>query len=433
MPQKLINVLILISFTVFISSCASKPKALTAEEQSEKLADALVNGGYVSASNLAINSVREVWRHDAIELDIMMTAPTASGSYPLVIYLPSLGEDASAARLWREAWAKAGYAVFSMQPLSIGQALKELKPEQNKLKNEDKENEIANDDSPDDVEDGGWFSSKKDRKPSGNDRASELRYLGHEYFAIDSLKNRMEQLFWAYQQLKVRANLQVPLFANANFSKVVLVGYDLGAQTVAGVLGEEFKATLPTNTELKPLAAIALSPSIDLAEGNVRNRFQKLHLPMLVITGSEDNDPYAISSASVRSAMWEFAPAGGKYLLLLKGAVHPLLAGSNMGGGRDRSIQGPNDEMRGGRGLLQLSNQYGAGGNHGHDGGFPGGFMDDKSKERDAGLAYKQVAAVLSTSSAFLDLVVKNDQFAQYWMQDKAIKWLDKAGSLSVR
>jgi hypothetical protein len=432
MPQKFIYVLFLICLTVFMSSCTSKSKILTPEEQAEKLSDTLVNGGYVSASKLPIDSVREVWRHDAVELDVMMTTPSSPGNYPLLIYLPSLGEDASAGRLWREAWAKAGYAVFSMQPTSIGQALKELKSEQNKVKNEEKDTEMTKDDSEDDVEDSSWFSSKKPGKRSGNDRASELRYLGHEYFATDNLKNRMEQLFWAYQQLKIRANLQVPLFANANFSKVILVGYDLGAQTVAGALGENFKTTLPVDTELKPMAAIALSPSIDLAEGNVRNRFQKLNLPMLVITGSEDNDPYAISSASVRSAMWEFAPAGGKYLLLLKGAVHSLLAGSNMGGGRGQPINDGKDERMNSRGSLQLRNQYG-GGNHGYNGGFAGGLLGDNSKEKDSELAYKQVAAVLSTSSAFLDLVVKNDQFAQYWMQDKAIKWLDRAGSLSAR
>jgi hypothetical protein len=438
------HLVFMLGIAVLLGGCASRPKVVTPEEQAEKLATILSNGGYISAGKLEINSVHEVWRHDNAELDVVMTAPTSPGNYPLIIYLPSLGEKANAGHLWREAWAKAGYAVFSVQPMSIGQALKELRSEGGQAKNEDEETDDIDAEPKPAPEEKSWFS--RDKKPKrGNDRAGEIRYLGHEYFALDNLKNRMEQLFWAYQQLRSRADLHLPLYSAANFSKVILVGYDLGAQTVAAIIGEDFKAKLPTNAELKPYAAITLSPSIDLAEGNIRNRFQKLNLPLLVITGNDDNDPYAISSASVREVMWEFSPPGNKYLLLLNGVVHALLAGVDMGGGP--SVAGPTerDGPAGGRGgngdrsfteQFQTTNQYGSGGGgRGHGGAGVGNIPsgEGKDKGKDAELKYKQVAAVLSTSTAFLDIVTKNDEFALYWMQEKAHKWLDRAGSLDLR
>jgi len=48
------------------------------------------------------------------------------------------------------------------------------------------------------------------------------------------------------------------------------------------------------------------------------------------VTGSEDDDPYGISSPYVRTAIWEYAPSGNKYLLLLNKGGHQLLAGSNL-------------------------------------------------------------------------------------------------------
>ena len=425
---------------VLMGAWSSRPKIPSPEEQAQKLAAVMESGGYAPAQNLAIDSLREVWTHDGVELEVAMVAPTASGNYPLIIYLPSLGEDANAGRLWRETWARAGYAVFSLQPVAIGQALKELGPE--------RELERGQPDSP------GFFggydkqaadgdeaeqNEVKDGKRSRLARTSELRYLGHEYFSADSLKNRLGQLYWAYRQLQNRAGAGLPLYRTADFSKVILAGYDLGAQTATAVLGEDFKTNLPMDNELKPIAAIILSPSIDLAEGNVRSRFQNLKMPLLVVTGNDDNDPYAISSASVRAAVWEFAPAGGKYLLSLTGDVHQLLAGAEMGGrfGLRGEAGGRGSDKEGGGWFSPFANQYGANGGQDRRGRGGNGDMPGRQKagnERKNGeLGYKQVAALFSATTAFLDTVVKNDEFAKFWISDKANKWLDRAGSLHIR
>jgi hypothetical protein len=335
-----------------------------------------------------------------------------------------------------------------MQALAIGQALKELGPERSGGKRKSSWFSSA-DDTDEDTDATEVRASDKHgegaKRHSKSGRSSELRYLGHEYFSSNALKKRMEQLFWAYQQLQLRIGLGAPIYAAADTSKVILAGYDLGAQTVTAVLGEDFMTKLPSSTELQPIAALVLSPSIDLAEGNVRNRFQKLQLPLLVITGSEDNDPYAISSASVRAAVWEFSPPGGKYLLSLTGNVHSLLAGENLGGGSvmDGGREGGDgtEKSKGGRrgdNFSELTNQYGGGSGGGgrHQGGNSNGLFGgskDSGKRENSDLGYKQVAAVYSITSAFLDAVVKNDDFAKFWLKDKASNWLERAGVLKSR
>ncbi len=409
-------------------ACSSRPTLPSQEEQQEKLAEALSNGGYKTARSFAIDSNRDIWTYQQTELEVEIIAPTAPGNYPLIIYLPSLGENAGGGRLWRETWAKAGYVVFSMQPVEISLALKALEAE----RKFDDPHELPNDENMDmadenmeprpEEERGGWFTEKR-KRPSRTARESELRFVGHQYFAPENLKTRLEQLYWTYRQLKTRNDLRQPLYAAADLSKVILAGYDLGAQTVTAALGENFGTGLPHSDELKPAAAIVLSPSLDLAEGNVRTRFQKLDLPLLAITGSEDNDPYAISSASVRVALWEQAPAGGKYLLLMRGAGHRLFAGNEMGG-----RFGLSGSRRGDAGIGGMEPGGHGGGRRGMNGGMFG-----KSEHLDPNLGYKQVAAIASVSSAFLDMLIKKDEFAQAWLNEKAGKWLQRAGSLQMR
>ena len=83
---------------------------------------------------------------------------------------------------------------------------------------------------------------------------------------------------------------------------------------------------------------------------------------------------------------------------------------------------------------MQYGGQGGGegGGRRGHGGGHGGGGRG-KGEREEGERGYKQVAAVLSASAAFLDTVVKSDEFALYWLRDKAETWLDRAGKLKLR
>ena len=160
-----------------LTGCFFGPSPLSPEEQAEKAGEFIAKGGYSPKRLYEIDSIHEIWRHDGQAIEISMLAPKTSGRYPLIVYLPGLGEHADGGRLWRETWAKAGYAVFSVQPIEIGEALKELAP----MPGDDKQSGGGDEDS--------WFSSSKDKDKSASLKAvrnSDLRYLGHEYFSQET-------------------------------------------------------------------------------------------------------------------------------------------------------------------------------------------------------------------------------------------------------
>jgi len=65
----------------------------------------------------------DTWTLDGSLVDVTLMAPTSGGPYPLVLYLPGLGEACDAGLSWRHAWARAGYAVLCIQPKTVGRAV----------------------------------------------------------------------------------------------------------------------------------------------------------------------------------------------------------------------------------------------------------------------------------------------------------------------
>jgi len=347
-----------------------------------------------------------------------MLSPVAPGNYPLIVYLPGLGETAEAGKLWREAWAKAGYAVFSVQPITLAEALKGT-PKVAPAKSSS------------------WFSKDYDNTAALNDvRNSDLRYVGHQYFSQEQLSSRINHVLWAYAQLKQRNQSKLGLFARADLSKVIIAGYDIGAQTTAAMIGETYDIALPSTADFRPLAAILLSPTVNMALGDISTRYQHISIPMLAVTGAEDEDPSAISTPFARTAIWEYAPPGNKYLLVLKKGNHSLLSGDNLN--QDpKSNQESTEVPESSNNKTRFSHNYGGGNSRG--GSHGGNATNDMaSKWRggsklNANQDYAQVAIVYSVSIAFLDHICKNDSVAGTWLSDKANLWLNKSASLKIK
>lgn len=391
---------------VLISACSFQPTPLTEQEQVEKLGQFIAAGGYSPAHAYQIESFSDNWLHDGQTLQVSLTAPTEPSIYPVIFYLPGLGESANAGRLWRENWAKAGYLVLAVQETTIAQALAELKP-------------AFPDKLPED---------KVERRRLQSLRNSELRYIGHEFFSSKSLAKRVEQVLWAHAQLLQRTKAGQRLFAKADLSHIILVGYDIGAQTAAALIGEDSGIPSPQNAAFKPQAAILISPSVDPAMGNVDKRFRDIQMPFLVITSDADDDPYAISSPQVRTAIWEYAPDGQHYLLLLKNAPHYLLSGSGWPGQERFEEQADSEEWRSGTG------KHTQRGSRSHRGsGGAGRAMPFQARGKEKVEANQSVAAVFSVSSAFLDSIVKTDNFAALWLNEQAKNWLDKVATLKSK
>lgn len=418
---------------MLLAACSSIMGPPSLEAQAEKLGEIMRQGGYETLAPLTVETSQLHWQYAGVELQASVTTPSATGIYPLIIYLPGLGEDAQAGKLWREHWAQAGYMVFSLQASGDALALEELQAatlgESNALaKSPRTQDEIdrmlpAADDE---------HTSQRRRAISETARNSELRYLGHSYFSTTNLQQRLHLLSGAFARFKQLAQSGQAPFAKADLSKVILAGYELGAQTAAAWAGEDFGVLRPSESALTPLAYLMLSPVVDLANGNLRTRFQKLQQPMLVVTSHQDDDPYAISSAAARTSLWEFAAPGMKYLLLLKDAGHRLLAGSELG---DRYRQ--RGHARDGSDITDIFNNSRSRKSSMAQGSQRFSDIDtedghDIARQRQM-LGYQQVAAILGVSTAFLDQLCKQQPSASRWLQDNANPWLGVAGVLKSR
>jgi len=400
--------------TSMMTACFMGPSPLTPEQQNTKINESISNGGYSAVLNYDVESFTETWRHDGQGVQISMLTPAVPGNFPLIIYLPGIGESSEAGKLWREAWAKAGYAVFSVQPVYLGEALKGT-PKVTPAKSSS------------------WFSKDYDNSAALKDvRNNDLRYVGHQYFSQEQLSKRINHVLWAYSQLKQRTLNKIGLFARADLSRIVIAGYDIGAQTTAAMIGETYDIALPSTADIRPLSAILLSPAVDMALGDITTRYQNISIPILAVTGAEDDDPSAISTPFARTAIWEYSPPGNKHLLVLKKGNHQLLSGDNLIQNQDQNSnqelsktpESTNSKVR-----FNDANGVSSGRSNSHGGNSSNEMAPKLNGKQD----YVQVAVIYSVSISFLDHICKKDNVARTWLSDKASQWLNKSATLKIK
>jgi len=330
-------------------------------------------GGYEPRLRFAFRAIREGWRCGAARLQVGMLLPDGTGPYPVVVYLPGLGEGVDAAPLWQEAWARAGYAVVALQPEAAAQALRGL----------------------------------------GRGGRRDLAGIGRSQFSRKALERRLDQLSWCLAELLERVRRRQPPFAALDLTKVAVAGFDLGAQATAALAGEVALARPSDWNGIRLRSAIVLSPLVDLALGKLNSRFKSIRLPLLAVTGEEDRDPWGISSPSLRPAIWQQGPPGDQYLLLLPAASHRDLGGALAveepaeGDGADWLPQGPEGGRR------------------------RSAPLEWEARPRPAD--GREQAAIRSVTTAFLDATVKGDAHARRWLQQAAPGWLGPVGVLKVR
>lgn len=395
-----------------VAGCFFKPSPPNPEEQAEKIIESISAGGYTAEHTYTIKTIRDRWLHDGQPVEILVLAPVNPGNYPVLLYLPGLGERADGGAIWRENWAKAGYFVVSIQTEEMGNAVKEIAPVP-----------FGPPEKPDD--DSGFFGEKKSDESDAL-RTSELRYLGRQYASLENLTKCMNHIVWAYDQVRQKVMGRQDTYRTADLSRVVVAGYEFGAQTVSAMIGEQFDKELPKPDNFKPIAAIMVSPLVDLSLGKLATRYQKITIPVLSITSREDTDPYAISTPE---GFWENCPPDNKYQLTLKYANHQLLSGSHWSSGD----MPPDGDMPNMPGEIPGFNGLNSGGGPGAGDPPMMGGMPSSSGMANGKQDAKQLAAVISVSTAFLDSFVKSDKFATAWLHNSVHKWLKKSGTLQSK
>jgi len=348
--------------------------------QQEAQVQQFAGKGYLSEEQFSLSTTSHQWTAAGHDLNFIASVPVRPGKYPLIIYLPGLGESRTAGEAWRSTWAQAGYAVISIQLLAEdGQA---------------------------------WQSSAA--------RNGDFKALLRERYGAAAMAARLEALNGLAAELERRKD--EPWRQNVDTSRLVLAGYDLGAYTAQAAAGENIRGV--TTLPLPALSAvIALSPYADFSGASFDSRYTAIRAPVLSITGPGDADSNGWVSAALRTAPFQHMPPGKKYLLSLDDTSHELLAGNGLKAPEE--AVGRSGEKKG------EGNNRRSGGGPGGGGKGPGSGGGESSRSGDGGV-YLQ-PAIRAVTTAFLDSLVKEDDIAQEWLRRDARRWLRDTATLTVK
>ena len=379
---------------VFVCSalcgCASRP----GEKFDTGAAKAYADRGYALEPRFETTAARDTWTIESEPVDIALLLPIRSGSYPLVVYFPGLGESSEAGLAWRQWWAQAGYAVLSAQPSKYGTAV--------------------------------WSSRRA--------RSGEFRDIAQDAFGVTSLTSRTQFARALLDEARRRQHDAASgVMSRIDMTRVAIVGYDLGAQTAMMVAGESVAGVEPVPAAESVKCVVALSPYADFSGMGMESNFRSIRLPVLAVTSTQDTDAYGlVTSAAVRRAPFQYMPAGQKYMLVLFQAPHSLLAGAATWSGPAKGkYAGPKPVQPDNNiepDALAADDTAAETGQHQRDraGGVPlspGGSVQYA----------KQIAQVQSVTTAFLDEMVKSDPIASEWLSRNAQPWLGESAELQSK
>jgi len=341
-----------------------------------------IDPGYAPERRSQSTATQDTWLIQSEPVDIRLLVPIQGASLPLVFYFPGLGEGADAGLAWRQSWAEAGYAVLSAQPVKYGPAV--------------------------------WSSNRA--------RVGDFFEIAKEAFAAPSLNARTEIARGLIDETRRRQLSRDPALSRVDMSRIAVAGYDLGAQTVMMLAGENVRGVEPVQVPDSVKCAVTLSPYADFSGMGLQSNFASIRLPVLSVTSGQDTDAYGlVTSAAVRRAPYQYMPAGQKYLLLLAGAPHSLFAGT---GTPAKPTQETVSEP--GPGLP------------GDESSFSDSGQGERNKRRitsaqqgsSAARRATEVAQVQSVTAAFLDATLKNDPVGSEWLSRNAKRWLGESAEL---
>ena len=349
----------------------------------------LAERGYRPERHFGSESLRQTWFLEEDSVDVALLMPKESSPFPLLLYMPGLGESADAGLAWRQQWAEAGYGVLSLQGEDLGPA-----------------------------------ALRSERA-----RNADFQNLAREAFAQPSLQRRASLATRVLAEIRRRQGAGQGPWTRLDAGSPVLAGYDLGAQTALALAGERGRNGTALVPPLERVAAVlALSPHVDGLAGGFAQRYGAVAAPVLLVTGSDDSDSYGlVTNPAARQAPFRYLPEGRATLLLRSGANHRRFAGGADDAGTTGGKGAPDGSSGGG----------GMGGGRGGGMGGPGGGMDggDRGGPGMGGGndGKRQRLYVQHVSTAWLDEQVRQDPIAREWLERNAPAWLDEAARLQRR
>ena len=382
------------AFTI-LTGCASNP--VQSKPDAAKVKQ-FVGQGYLTDDHYSIATSFASWVIDNNNYDITLTLPAKVGSFPLVIYLPGLGENRSAGEGWRIAWAQIGYAVLVVQPLG-----------------EDAD---------------AWSSALA--------HSGDFSALAHARYSANSMAKRLNALRQVMSELLRRQALKEVLLDRIDPSHTAIAGYDLGAYTAMVIAGETMRGFDRPTLPIPISAVIALSPYASFSGMAFTERYSAIRVPVLSVTSNNDSDSLGVvNSPSLRQAPFEYMPSGDKYLLMMSDIPHAMMSGNKTKPDDNEKKSSAEKDGHGVDGNSQGKGKGHHGTRHRNKGssdstGTGGGDMESGVSLSPTSQAMSGVA-IQGIMVAFLDAFVKNDPIAREWLGKDAPRWLGKKGGIKIR
>lgn len=376
------------SLIALLGACGSAPRPGDLEAPLAPPPRSTDSVAYVSPKLALGEPLHATWSVRGEDVDVTIVAPAERGPFPLVLYLPGLGESSIAGTAWRKAWAEAGYAVLSAQARATGTQV--------------------------------WAAERA--------RTFDFRAVALEHFSARSVAARAPLVDGVLAEIGRRQQVADASVARIDATRVAVAGFDVGALSAMVVAGQSVAERAAATPSVAPAvrAVIALSPYADFAGMGTEARFRDIRLPVLSVTSPEDTDAYGlVTTAAVRRAPFQYMPPGRKYLLLLAAGPHALLGGQERPGvertdaartPRRESLFDSNDRGARGTGVRPRSEAIA---------GQPATTRPDSTA-----MWAMQLRNVQMVTTAFLDATVKEAPRAADWLVRDAERWF--AGSASL-
>jgi hypothetical protein len=96
------RIIALLALAVLLPGCANTPS------HKQEIARQHLSPGYLAEHHYAVALTRESWMLSGDTVDVTLMMPSGDGNFPLIVYLPGLGESAESSAAWRRPWAAAG-------------------------------------------------------------------------------------------------------------------------------------------------------------------------------------------------------------------------------------------------------------------------------------------------------------------------------------
>jgi dienelactone hydrolase len=377
--------------SLVLSGCGGSPPKARVEEQQQQRE--FSSRGYAPQGE-AVSVLPINWRLRGEDVPLTLTMPTAAAAAPrpVIVYLPGLGESDSAGIRWRRAWAAAGYAVLSLQALE------------------------------DDAT--AWSSELA--------RSAEFTELGRRHYAEAQMRKRLVRLDELLAEAQRLTRQGDGPWRSLDWSKTVVAGYELGAQTAMALAGErQADGSVLALKTLQPVAAVVISPQVFAQPDPAR--YRDVSIPVLGLTGPDDSDVLGL----VRDVQWRqtpFAamPAGRGRLLSVNEVRHAAFGGNEP---RPEDTEREQKRIRAEEERVQSQPQ----GRRGGGGGRGGRGQEGPTRMAPVPAVpdYRQLheqqlgmTAAQQVSVAFLDLQLKRSETARAWLSESAPTWMGKVATI---